>query len=100
MVEDLAGVGMVDTVIDVVTGFTIPERFPDDFCNKRAGVCDQEPAGSARISISGGKRRVISALSFTASSSMDLTSGLYFTGTRHRYRGYGSSYKACSPLQR
>ena len=39
MVEDLAGVGMVDTVIDVVTGFTIPERFPDDFCNKRAGVC-------------------------------------------------------------
>ena len=44
VVEHLPGIGVVDPVVDIITGLAVADCFADNFCNHRAGICNKEPA--------------------------------------------------------
>jgi len=82
---------MVDPVVDIIAGLAVADRLPTTFATSVQVLATRNLPGSARICMSFGNSRLISAFSFFASVRMDRIPGWYLTGTPRRYRGSGSS---------
>ena len=73
MVEDDAAERVIHAVVNVVAGFAVADGLADDARDGGGGVATRNRPGSARIWMSFGNSRSISALIFRASALNGLT---------------------------